>query len=100
MFSAKQTASRNVRGAVRCLLISEALNIFDIDLTVSEEGTSAVAMKSETIMTIVETAKVLTFIQSLDIKAIATEVMYKLFAMLEMKYDFKLSRDGEMEVTT
>lgn len=33
------------------------LNIFDIDLTVSEEGTSAVAMKSETIMTIVETAK-------------------------------------------
>lgn len=33
------------------------LNIFDIDLTVSEEGTSAIAMKSETIMTIVETAK-------------------------------------------
>ena len=37
--------------------------------------------------------------KSLDIKAIATEVMYKLFAMLEMKYDFKLSRDSETEVT-
>ena len=47
-----------------------------------------------------EQAKVLAFIQSLDIKAIATEVMYKLFAMLEMKYDFKLSKDGETEVTT
>ena len=46
-----------------------------------------------------EQAKVLAFIQSLDIKAIATEVMYKLFAMLEMKYDFKLSKDGETEVT-
>lgn len=33
------------------------LNIFDIDLSISEEGASAVAMKSETIMTIVETAK-------------------------------------------
>ena len=43
--------------------------------------------------------KVLAFIQSLDIKAIATEVMYKLFAMLEMKYDFKLSKNGEMEET-
>ena len=42
-----------------------------------------------------EQAKVLAFIQSLDIKAIATEVMYKLFAMLEMKYDFKLSKDSE-----
>ena len=47
-----------------------------------------------------EQAKVLAFIQSLDIKAIATEVMYKLFAMLEMKYDFKLSMDGETEETT
>ena len=47
-----------------------------------------------------EQARVLAFIQSLDIKAIATEVMYKLFAMLEMKYDFKLSRDGETEETT
>ena len=46
-----------------------------------------------------EQAKVLAFIQSLDIKAIATKVMYKLFAMLEMKYDFKLSKDGETEVT-
>ena len=43
-----------------------------------------------------EQAKVLAFIQSLDIKAIATEVMYKLFAMLEMKYDFKLSKNSEM----
>ena len=43
----------------------------------------------------------LAFIQSLDIKAIATEVMYKLFAMLEMKYDFKLSerqRNGGNEM--
>ena len=46
-----------------------------------------------------EQAKVLAFIQSLDIKAIATKVMYKLFTMLEMKYDFKLSKDGETEVT-
>ena len=46
-----------------------------------------------------EQENVLAFIQSLDIKAIATEVMYKLFAMLEMKYDFKLSKNGEMEET-
>ena len=46
-----------------------------------------------------EQEKVLAFIQSLDIKAIATEVMYKLFAMLEMKYDFKLSKGSETEVT-
>ena len=46
-----------------------------------------------------EQAKVLAFIQSLDIKAIATEVMYKLFAMLEMKYDFKLSKDNKGEET-
>ena len=39
----------------------------------------------------------LAFIQSLDIKTIATKVMYKLFAMLEMKYDFKLSKNDEME---
>ena len=37
----------------------------------------------------------LVFIQSLDIKTIATEVMYKLFAILEMKYDFKLSKDSK-----
>ena len=47
-----------------------------------------------------EQARALAFIQSLDIRAIATKVMYKLFAMLEMKYDFKLSKDGETEVTT
>ena len=46
-----------------------------------------------------EQEKVLAFIQTLDIKAIATEVMYKLFAMLEMKYDFKLSMDGGTEET-
>ena len=46
-----------------------------------------------------EQEKVLDFIQTLDIKAIATEVMYKLFAMLEMKYDFKLSMDGGTEET-
>ena len=47
-----------------------------------------------------EQAKVLAFIRSLDIRAIATKVMYKLFAMLEMKYDFKLSSGSETEVTT
>ena len=47
-----------------------------------------------------EQAGVLAFIQSLDIRTIATKVMYKLFAMLEMKYDFKLSRDRETEETT
>ena len=47
-----------------------------------------------------EQVKVLAFIQSLDIKAIATEVMYKLFAMLEMKYDFKLSKGSETEEAT
>ena len=46
-----------------------------------------------------EQTKVLAFVQTLDIKAIATEVMYKLFVMLEMKYDFKLSMNGEMEGT-
>ena len=35
------------------------------------------------------------FIGSLDIRAIATEVMYKLFAMLEMTFDFKLPKDDE-----
>ena len=37
-----------------------------------------------------EQTKVLAFIASLDIQAIATKVMHELFAMLEMKYDFKL----------
>ena len=44
-----------------------------------------------------EQAKVLVFIGSLDHRAIATKVMDKLFTMLEMKYDFKLSKDGERE---
>ena len=44
-----------------------------------------------------EQAKVLAFIGSLDHRAIATKVMDKLFTMLEMKYDFKLSKDGERE---
>lgn len=38
--------------------------------------------------------KVLAFIGSIDIQAISAKVMHKLFAMLEMKYDFKLSNDG------
>ena len=46
-----------------------------------------------------EQAKVLAFIESLDIKAVATEVMYQLFAMLEMKFDFKLSNGGGTEAT-
>lgn len=44
-----------------------------------------------------EQAKVLTFIGSIDIRELAVTVMHKLFAMLEMKYDFKLSADGETE---
>ena len=40
-----------------------------------------------------EQAKVLAFIRSLDIRAVAAEVMHKLFAMLEMKYDFRLSNE-------
>lgn len=46
-----------------------------------------------------EQRQVLAFIQTLDIKAIATDVMHKLFAILEMKYDFKLSMDDETEET-
>lgn len=41
--------------------------------------------------------KVLNFVAALDIKTISTKVMHKLFAMLEMKYDFKLSFDGGTE---
>ena len=41
--------------------------------------------------------QVLAFIQSLDIRRIAAEVMEKLFAVLEMKFDFKLSPNGEKE---
>lgn len=46
-----------------------------------------------------EQERVLAFIGSIDIREIAVTVMHKLFAMLEMKYDFKLSTDGETEVT-
>lgn len=41
--------------------------------------------------------KVFAFIGSIDIQAISAKVMHKLFAMLEMKYDFKLSNDGKTE---
>lgn len=41
--------------------------------------------------------EVLDFVAALDIKAVATEVMHKMFAMLEMKFDFKLSADSEEE---
>ena len=44
-----------------------------------------------------EQRQVLAFIRPLDIRAIAAEVMEKLFAMLEMKFDFKLSLNGEKE---
>lgn len=44
-----------------------------------------------------EQRQVLAFIRSLDIRAIAAEVMEKLFAILEMKFDFKLSLNGEKE---
>ena len=44
-----------------------------------------------------EQQQVLAFIRSLDIRAIAAEVMEQLFAMLEMKFDFKLSPNGEKE---
>ena len=44
-----------------------------------------------------EQRQVLAFIRSLDIRAIAAEVMEQLFAMLEMKFDFKLSPNGEKE---
>ena len=46
-----------------------------------------------------EQARVLAFIGSIDIRKLAVTVMHKLFTMLEMKYDFKLSTDGETEVT-
>ena len=44
-----------------------------------------------------EQRQVLAFIRPLDIRAIAAEVMEKLFAMLEMKFDFKLPSNGEKE---
>ena len=44
-----------------------------------------------------EQTQVLAFVAALDIREIATKVIQKLFAMLEMKFDFKLSRDGGEE---
>ena len=44
-----------------------------------------------------ELEKVLAMVASLDIEAVAEKVMAGLFSMLEMKYDFKLSKDGETE---
>lgn len=44
-----------------------------------------------------EQTQVLAFVAALDIKEIATKVIQKLFAMLEVKFDFKLSRDGGEE---
>lgn len=44
-----------------------------------------------------EQERVLAFIGSIDIRELAVTVMHKLFALLEMKYDFKLSMDGETE---
>lgn len=44
-----------------------------------------------------EQRQVLAFIRSLDIRAIAAEVMEKLFALLEMKFDFKLPSNGKKE---
>ena len=41
-----------------------------------------------------EQEKVLAFVAGLDIKRIATEVMHRMFAMLEMQFDFRLSSDG------
>lgn len=46
-----------------------------------------------------ELTKVIAFIGSLDIQMIAAKVMHQLFAMLEMKFDFKLSGGSETEVT-
>ena len=46
-----------------------------------------------------EHQKVIAFVSGLDLKAIATDVLQKLFAMLEMKYDFKLSPETEENLT-
>ena len=46
-----------------------------------------------------EQARVLAYIASMDIRAVAAGVMQKLFSMLEMKFDFRLSADSETEVT-
>ena len=42
-----------------------------------------------------EQEKVLAFVAALDLKTISTEVMHKLFAALEMRYDFKLLDSGK-----
>ncbi len=44
-----------------------------------------------------EQEQVLAFVGALDITAVAMQVMHRMFAMLEMKYEFKLSSDGEKE---
>lgn len=46
-----------------------------------------------------EQARVLAYIASMDIRAVAAGVMQKLFSMMEMKFDFRLSADSETEVT-
>lgn len=44
-----------------------------------------------------EQKNVLGFVANLDIKSIAGEVMQRLFKALEMKFEFKLSKDGKRE---
>lgn len=44
-----------------------------------------------------EQAEVLAFVAGLDIKSVADQVLKKLFVILEMKFDFKLSEDNEKE---
>ncbi len=46
-----------------------------------------------------EQERVLAFVAGLDIKDIALKVMHKLFTMLEMKFNFKLSSDSGTEET-
>ena len=46
-----------------------------------------------------EQEKVLRFIAGLDMEAIATQVIQRLFAMLEMKFDFRLSPEEKEEKT-
>ncbi len=46
-----------------------------------------------------EQERVLGFVAGLDMESIATEVMHKLFTILEMKFDFKLPINGETEVS-
>ena len=46
-----------------------------------------------------EQAEVLAFVAGLDIKSVADQVLKKLFAVLEMKFDFKLSENNETEET-